>query len=168
MQWMQLKTMTKIIMQNGFTILELLISMAIISILSVSGIIYFRGSIVEVSAESTIKNFVSDINSARGRSMAGDRGMAFGVRAVTGIGSTQGSWEFFATTTNVVEGIFPTEVHYLPSGSSWKDPSVGMKELLFNPLSGSTTSTIFDMAYSETLFRISVSRDGEVVVNRIL
>lgn len=153
--------------QSGFTILELLLSMAIIAILGVSATLYFRGSIVEVSLESTIKNFVSDISSARGRSMAGDRGLSFGVRAIPGVGDNQGSWEFFSTTTNTLTEVYEKKIEYLPYGVSWKDPLNNPKELAFTPLSGTTVDTVFEIVYGQTTFRIRVGSNGEITTTRL-
>lgn len=155
--------------KTGFTILELLIAMSIIAILSVSAVLYFRGSIVEVSAESTIKTFVADINSAKGRAMAGDRGMSWGVKVTAGINGGPGSWEFFATSTNgIISDPFVPEMHFLSSGLAWSSPSSGSRELLFEPLTGKTNHTFFDISYGQTMFKIVVSQNGEVVVSRVM
>lgn len=154
--------------KSGFTILELLLSMAIIAILSVSAIVYFRGSIIEISLESTIKTFVASINTAKGRAMAGDRGMSWGVRAIAGINGSPGSFEFFATSTNnITSDPFVTEINLLPLGSKWSSPVTGNKEVLFEPLTGKTTNTVFDLSYDQTTYRIIVSQDGEVVVSKV-
>lgn len=152
----------------GFTLLEVLLTFLIITILSVAAIGYYRSSIVEVAAETTIKSFVADISAARGRAMAGDRGMSWGVRAVVGPASTPDTWEFFATATpGVVADDFPNEVRALSSGLSWIDPSEGSRQVLFSPIQGITSPAVFTIGYDTVRFEISVSSVGAVSVIRL-
>lgn len=154
--------------QSGFTVLELLLGLAVIAILAVSATLYLRGSIVEVSLETTIKNFVSDINMARGRSMAGDRGLSYGVRAVSGTADTQGSWELFATNTSfIASDAFDKETEYLPSGVKWNVPSSGSMEVIFTPLSGYASNTSFEISYNQSVFKINITNKGEISTTRL-
>lgn len=153
--------------QFGFTVLELLLSIAVIAVLSAATIGYYRGSIMEVSAESTIKTFVADLNSARGRAMAGDRGMSWGVRAIPKTAGLPDRWEFFGTSTSsVVPEPFVAEVKTLPTSLIWIDPSSSPKEVLFLPLKGTTSSTIFILGFDKNQFKINVSDMGEITVVR--
>lgn len=152
----------------GFTLLEVLLTFLIITILSVAAIGYYRSSIVEVAAETTIKSFVADINAARGRAMAGDRGMSWGVRAISGTLVSPGTWEFFATATpGIVAEDFPSETHALSSGLAWVDPSAGSREVLFSPIKGTTVPAMFTLGYDLVQFQILVNSVGSVSVIRL-
>jgi prepilin-type N-terminal cleavage/methylation domain-containing protein len=147
----------------GFTLLEVLLTMLIITILSVSAIGYYRSSIVEVAAETTIKSFVADINAARGRAMAGDRGMSWGVRAVA-----PGSWVLFASATpGVIAEDFVSEQQVLSSGLSWLNPSSGSREVLFAPITGLTNAATFSLGYDSVHFQIAVTSGGAISVTRL-
>ncbi|HXK37673.1 MAG TPA: prepilin-type N-terminal cleavage/methylation domain-containing protein [Candidatus Paceibacterota bacterium] len=149
---------------RGFTILEVLLVIAVIAILSAAGVSYFRSSIVEVAAGSTMKSFVADIEAARGRAIVGDRGMTWGVRAVP----QNMTWEFYATTTRDLSAeVFQTETHMLPFGVSWLDPSSNPKSIEFAPLTGSASTTTFVLGYGTTRLQAVVNENGAVVVTRV-
>ncbi len=152
---------------KGMTILELLITIAIIAILSAVTINYFKGQIVEVSLNSTAKTFISDINTARQRAIAGDRGMDWGIRAISTTNNS-GTWEMFATSSLDLEvEPFVSETNILPSGLSWNDPSVGSKEILFKAILGSAPSTKFVLGFGTKKIEINISENGEVKATRL-
>lgn len=149
---------------RGYTLLEVLIAIAVIAILSAAGIGYFRSSIVQVAAGSTMKSFVADIKAARGRAMAGDRGVAWGVRAIP----TAQTWEFYATGTRSYSAdTFMTETHTLPIGVSWIDPSIVPKSVEFAPITGMTTTTTFVLGYGAVQLQVVVDGGGGAVVTQI-
>ena len=148
----------------GFTLLEVLITIAVLAVLSAAGVGYFRSSIVEVAAGSTMKSFVADIEAARGRAMVGDRGMVWGVRAVP----TSGTWEFYATgTRSYAADVFTTEVRALPLGVFWVDPSTSTKSVEFAPVTGMTTTTTFILGYGAVQLQAAVDGGGGVQVTRV-
>jgi prepilin-type N-terminal cleavage/methylation domain-containing protein len=149
---------------RGFTLLEVLMVIALLAVLSAAGIGYFRSSVIEVAAGSTMKSFVSDIEAARGRAMVGDRGMTWGVRAIP----TTKTWEFYATSTrDYAAETFVTETRALPFGVTWLDPSNTPKSVEFAPLSGSASTTTFVLGYGSVKLQAVVSENGAVVVTRI-
>lgn len=149
---------------HGYTLLEVLIAIAVLTILSVAGIGYFRSSIIQVSAESTMKTFVADIMAARGRAMAGDRGASWGVRAVP----TTETWEFYAIgTRDYAADVFATETRALPLGVSWVDPPITAKSVEFAPITGMTSTTAFVMGYGAVQLKVVIDGSGTAVVTQI-
>jgi prepilin-type N-terminal cleavage/methylation domain-containing protein len=149
---------------RGYTLLEVLIAITVIAILSVAGIGYFRSSIVQVAAGSTMKSFVADIKAARGRAMAGDRGESWGVRAIP----VTETWEFYATgTRSYAAEAFMTETRTLPVGVSWIDPSIIPKRIEFTPITGMTTTTTFILGYGTVRLQVVVDGAGGVMVTQI-
>ena len=150
--------------KKGFTLLEVLLVIAILTILSAVGIGYFHSSIVEVAAGSTMKTFVADIDAARGRALVGDRGMTWGVL----VDATANTWELYATTTrNYSADEFIPEIHPLPSGVVWIDPKSGTRSIEFLPLSGASITTSFTMGYGAVKLQAAVDGTGGVRVTRI-
>lgn len=151
-------------MNKGFTLLEVLITIAVLAVLSAAGIGYFRSSVIEVAAGSTTRSFVADIEAARGRASVGDRGLTWGVRAIP----AAGTWEFYATGTRSYGGdVFTTETHVLPIGVVWVDPSTSPKSVEFAPLTGIATTTNFTLGYGAVLYQVTVDGVGGVHVLRI-
>ncbi len=149
---------------RAFTILEVLITLAVLTVLSAAGIMYFRSSIIEVAAGSAMQSFVADIEAARGRAIAGDRGMTWGVRALP----ASASWEFYATgTRDYAAEPFSTETKTLPVGVSWIDPSSVPRSVEFAPLSGATASTTFTIGYSAVRLMVSIDDRGTPVITRV-
>ncbi len=162
------KQMNHKLRTTGMTILELLLSVAIILILSTATVGYFRGQIVEVSLESTVKTFVSDLNLAKMRAMTGDRGMDWGIRVISGYDDKSGMWELFATSSvNLSVEPFVNEVNVLSSGLSWADPITGTKEVVFKVLTGEVSAQQFILGFGNNKYQILVSADGEISSKRI-
>lgn len=149
---------------RGFTLLEVLITIAVLAILSAAGIGYFRSSVMEVAAGSTIKTFVADIESARGRAIVGDRGMTWGVRALP----ASNTWEFYATGTRSYSAdVFVTETRTLPFGVVWIDPPTTSKSVEFTPITGMTTTTTFVLGYGTVKLQVVVDGVGGANITRI-
>lgn len=149
---------------GGLTILELLITIAVLALLATAGIGYYRSAALEVSSNSTLKMFVADIAAARLRAMAGDRGYSWGVRAH----ATDGTWEFFGTSTkDFGADQYMPDIRVLPTGMYWVDPASGVRDVTFAPIVGTTTPASFTLGVGNIRQRIDVDQNGSVVVTRL-
>lgn len=152
------------IYKMGLTIIEIVLVIAIISILGAVTIGYFKGQISEVSLESTSKTILSDLNSAKQRAMAGDRGVAWGVRIKVNNPST---WMIFASSSQGDFEEYVGDVNVLPPGLEWKDPITGTKEIYFNPISGESNGGQIILSYGNNSIQISVVKEGVISSKRI-
>ena len=150
--------------KKGFTILELVLAVIIIVILSSVTIVYFKGQITEIALESTSKVLVSDLNSAKQRAMSGDRGSVWGVRATV---SNPSTWIVFASSSSQNINPYFGNVNILSPGLSWYEPSVGVREISFKPITGETLGGVLILSYGNKKIQIEVSSSSAILMKRL-
>lgn len=130
----------------GFSLLEVLLTIAVLSILmSVSFGLYSNFS-QGIELESAAKTIISDLKNARAKSMAGEDGLKWGVHFVNNVGSNY--YEFFETPTNYLSPSSTIrETTYLPGIIVFSvPPTASSTDIIFNKIYGtvsaSTTITI--------------------------
>ncbi|MEK7520136.1 MAG: FISUMP domain-containing protein, partial [Patescibacteria group bacterium] len=136
---------------RGFTILELLITLAIIAIFAaVAGInlLSFQRS---ATLESAARDIVGNLRLAQGKAMAGADGNGDGQRDAWGIRFTNDANDryemFYGNTYNA--GAVTTTL-YLPSGTAFTDPAEsGNKDVIFTKRTGTTTPAVIIVAASD-------------------
>jgi type IV fimbrial biogenesis protein FimT len=150
--------------RRGFTLLELLMVIALLSVLGVAGFAYFGGSARQAELSSTAKNIAETLRDARSRALTGQSGMHWGVHFVNSSTAGMYYYELFPATstylgaTNVVETIF-----YLPGGISFTSPAVGASTtIFFNKITGMTTTSSVTIASQTATATISVTPVGTV------
>lgn len=149
--------------QEGFTLYELLITVAVLAIIVTAAGINLIGYKSRHSFELDSENIVNAIRNAQDRAILGDQGSAWGVTFVNNV-SEDDYYEVFSgssyTAQNVVmhEGLnFSSEFQVPASGAS--------STISFAPISGipsaSTTLVLTRKSSTET-YTIMVSRQGAV------
>lgn len=135
--------LTKLKANNGFTILELIISITIISIIGVMAGVELINYQRLTSAETAARDIMSELRFAQSRAITGEdgdlngQGDAWGVRFAN---STNDTYQVFygpsyaaGTTTATI---------YLPSSVKFTNPTEGNnRDIIFTKLTGTATSS---------------------------
>lgn len=127
-------------MQKGFSLLEILIVVAILAVLARTGVGYYRNAVRSISTDTFTEQLIFDSKQMRSKAMAGEGSLRWGVHLVNGASDY---YELFSTPTNYAgANTTATTTVYLPSGIFFSDPLSGTnKDIIFTGISGTTTAT---------------------------
>lgn len=153
-------------MRRGFTLLELLLIVAIFAILSVSGLGYYRNYAKNVSLDSLRDQMIYTLKEARSRSALGDSGsgdvsLRWGVHVVNG---TTDYYQLYSTPTTYTDpAMYVQSETYLNTAVTFSDPiEGGVKDILFDKLTGSTTPTSVSFTADGRLVTVTITGLGVV------
>lgn len=148
---------------RGFSLLELLIVMAIIALLGVAGAGYYRGFVKSVELQSVSKTLAEDLKHVRSKSMIGEGGFKWGAHVVNTSGGNQ-YYELFSTPTNYADAtksVISTTT--LSAGLTFSDPSAGSnKDIIFTKISGTTTASTVVVVSEGKYATTTISSIGSV------
>ncbi len=146
---------------RGFTLLEVLIVIAIVGLLSAAGVGYFRNVVQQVSSESVVKILISDLRNAQAKAAAGEESRKWGIHVVN---SATQYYQLFSTPTNYAD--VPTSIEAtttLASGFVFTDPAAGMsKDIIFGGIGGTTTATTLALTNEGKTTTITISSLGTI------
>lgn len=147
--------------EKGFTLLEVLLVVGITAVLATIGVGYYRNYARGVELELTAKTIVSDLKTARGRAMASDGNLNWGLHFF----NTSGQYyEVYSTPTTYTDPLTVVEtVVYLPGSVVFTDPASSFTDdVLFTKLTGGTTPNIIAIQFESGTQNITVTSDGTV------
>jgi len=152
-------------MQNkkrGFSLLELLVVVAVIAIISAAGVATYQSFFTSVDIQGTSKAIVSNLNLMEARAMAGQGGFNWGAHFVNG--SPDDYYELFSTPTTYADaGTVIVQKDYIPLGMAFSDPaSETTKDVIFNKITGTTTATTISVTTQGLVQTITVTSIGTV------
>ena len=146
-------------MKQGFTLIELLLVIAILGIIAYFAIGYFGSYETKTSLDSIAAEISSYLQQARSKSMAQEKGEAWGVEF-----TRSGNDDFYQIYSTGGD----TELKiYLPSTIRFVDSTVGKKiqfAKLYGTISAQTTIGIYSQktANSKT---ITVNKEGRIYID---
>ncbi len=127
---------------RGFTLLELLIVIAILAVIAIAGADSYRNFGKSVELSSTAQVIAADLRQVQAKAMIGDGGVKWGARFVNG--TPDDYYELFSTPTTYADASrVVKETTTLSKGIAFFDPAEGSsKDIIFNKISGTTTPAI--------------------------
>lgn len=149
---------------SGFSLLELLIVIAIVVILSTIGTGFYINYGKTVEINSLNQTIIFDLKSAQSKSMTGEGGLKYGVHFVNDSDDSKDYYEIFSTPTDYSDGskvILST--NYLTNNITFSDPINGQtKDIIFNKISGGTTAASVAITASGNTKTLNISSIGTI------
>jgi prepilin-type N-terminal cleavage/methylation domain-containing protein len=144
---------------RGFTLLEILLTLAILVILSVAGVGGYRTYGKNVEVTSLTQSISSELRLMQAKSMAGESGLKWGIHFVN---STNDYYELFSTpTTYASASTTINATTTFPRSVSFSDPTSGQsKDIIFDKITGVTTATSVTVISEDITKTIQVSAFG--------
>ena len=148
----------------GFTLLELLIVIGILSVLSVAGVGYYRNTIQNIQVDETAKNIISTLRDARSRAIAGQSSYNWGVNFVNSSTPNTFYYELFSTPTDYNSASMTIDsTYYLPGTLTFSSPGSGATTtILFNKITGAAATSSVTLLFEGTTTTINVTPVGNV------
>lgn len=123
--------------QKGFTIIELLVVLALTATVSAFGVISLTNQKRSRDLESALQDFSSVLRDTQRRSITQQDGLRWNVRATNNVGSGD-VYELFTGTSYSTSSV--RESYQLRNGISFSQPFSGTTtDIFFSPVSGKTT-----------------------------
>jgi prepilin-type N-terminal cleavage/methylation domain-containing protein len=124
--------------KSGFTLVEILLVIAIVSIVSAVTIGTYRGLIKKTEVDLTANNIIFDLKRAKANSLGGVDNRSWGVHFVNSSTSSD-YYEIFSTPTNFANpSVTIEDASFLPDTVYFTDPSdiAGSKDIIFEKIRG--------------------------------
>lgn len=147
--------------QKGFTLLELLLSIAVLLILTVAAREFYAGYIRSNELDTAARMLAADLAMARSKAMAGGSDYHWGVHLVNQAGAPD-YYEIFASPAGYASASTTTkQTVYLPKVVDFSDPAVGnSKDVVFNRLTGASSATSTTISTLDSARTVFVSDNG--------
>lgn len=125
--------------KEGFTLLELLIVIAILAILASFGTGFFINYARSSEINSAYKSIISNLKEAQAKSISGEEGLKWGVRFAN---DTSDYYELFSTPTNYSDASkIIRATGYLPGGIYFTQPAESASTtIIFEKIRGTTAA----------------------------
>ncbi len=148
--------------QRGFTVLELLIIVAIISVIAAAGAGSYRNFGKAVELSSTAQVISAELRQMQAKAMIGAGGVKWGVRFVNG--TPNDYYELFSTPTTYADANKDvTATTTLAKGTSFSDPAEGAtKDIIFSKISGTTTASTVVITSEGSFSTTTISAIGTI------
>lgn len=146
---------------RGFSLLELLIVIAIIALLAGAGAGFYRNIVKNIEIQSVAKVLAGDLRHMRSKSMIGENGLKWGAHIVNVNGDSH-YYVLFSTATNYAGGT-ALATTTLSSGVAFSDPSAGTsKDIIFTKITGTTTPATIVLTSEGSTQTINVTSIGTI------
>ena len=155
----------KVVLKNksGFTILELMLVMALLVIIAMASREVYNGFALGANIDNVSKTIIFDLRSARSSAMNGQDSYNWGVHFVNATSTSDTDYyEIFSTPTNYASTTKKTTV-FLSNGIGFSTPSVGTTlDIIFTSLSGTSSAANIIVTSVSNQKTVSVNSEGLV------
>ena len=140
----------------GFSLLELLLGLAILGLLAVFALGSYRNYAKGVELDFAAKNIAYDLRNARAKAMAGEGRFNWGIHFVN---SASDYYEIFSSLTNYADGSKVIQsTNYLPTTITFSFPaSSSTFDVIFSKIFATTTTSTISIVSEDITKNISVS-----------
>lgn len=144
----------------GFSLLELLLVVAVLAILGSIGSAYYFNVVKNIELSTAASGIISDLQYAQSSSMAGESGMRWGIHFVNG---SDDYYQIFSTPTDFANASTTiASIIYLPQQVVFSDPSDSSnKDIIFERITGTAASATVVIASSDNSQTITVPAIGK-------
>jgi len=148
--------------KEGFTLLEVVLVVAILAIISAAGIGFYRNFAKGTEFSNARAGIVANLVRTRSRAMAGESGLNWGVHFVNS--STQQYYETFSTPTTYTDVSMTVDAtSYLPGTVVFVTPSSNSSSaILFSRVTGAANSSSIVISFEGRQQTVNVSAIGTV------
>lgn len=147
--------------KQGFTLLELLLVMAILAVVALASREVYNGFAMGKNIDSVSKTIIFDLRAARSNAMSGQESNNWGIHFVNG-GSDY--YEFFSSPGAYAHASTTIKTTtYLSGGLSFLTPSEGNNlDVIFSGLSGTSSSSTIGIISAQDQKNIIINAEGLV------
>lgn len=144
---------------RGFTLLEVVLVVAVLAILARIGVSYYRNTTTTITLDAATQTLALSMKEARGKAMGGESGLKWGIRVVNG---TQDYYETFSSSSTYAGGTVVART-YLPSTVTFAAPSEGLNlDIIFSNIFATTGAQTITLSNGGQLKNIYVTAQGTI------
>lgn len=145
--------------QGGFTLLELILVIAILVIIATVGRDFYGSFVSGAQIEANAKTIIYDLRNTRDKAMNGQDDRIWGIHFVNDVSDY---YEVFSTPSNYLDQAKTILVtSYLKNGISFSLPTEGANtDIIFSKISGTTTVANINIKAGLTEKSISINDQG--------
>ncbi|MBI2984813.1 MAG: prepilin-type N-terminal cleavage/methylation domain-containing protein [Candidatus Kerfeldbacteria bacterium] len=142
--------------RHGFSLVEALLTIAVLAVIGVGGVAYYRNYAKTSELEEARKSIIFDLRQAQAKAIASEDASHWGIRFVNAAGSDY--YENFSTTDYI--GRTVKETIYLPGSMTFAAPTM---DVIFDRLHGTTNPNRLITIQSEGRAQdITVTTNGNI------
>lgn len=143
----------------GFTLLEVVLVVAVLAILARIGVSYYRNTTTTITLDAATQTLVLSMKEARGKAMGGESGRKWGIHIVNG---AQDYYETFSSSSTYAAGTVTART-YLPSTVTFTAPSEGVNwDIVFSNIFATTSAQTIILSNNGQTKNLYVTAQGTI------
>lgn len=146
---------------KGFSLLEMIMVMSIISVVAVLATGQFRNFIKNIELKTAASGIISELKSARAKAMAGEDSLRWGIHFVN---DADDYYELFSTPSDYVSASTTVKTTtFLPGLVIFTDPAEsGTKDMIFSQVTGTSTTASVTVFFENNTRTVTTTAIGNI------